>query len=137
MSVDMFGDNPGGQALFAQHQARAEAEIAAAERTPRPVIGEKYRITWEMVNQAALPKYFNADPRFYSNATQIIPNSRIPDEDWHEIRRETTDPWDQYRQLKAWADAGEQFVRNVRLEKATTEPVWVPVTDHDATEGHQ
>jgi hypothetical protein len=38
MSVDMFADNPGGQALFAQYQARAEAEIVAAERMPPPLV---------------------------------------------------------------------------------------------------
>lgn len=88
-----------------------------------------YRISWEMVSGGALVKYMNADPLFYSNTTQTVPNSQIPDEDWRSISREDTNPWSQYHQLQAWAKADEQFVRNVRLEKATSEPHWVPVED--------
>jgi hypothetical protein len=77
-----------------------------------------YRLSWEMVYQGALARYCNASPAFYKNVKQTVPNSQIPDEDWRPIERIGTDPWAQYNQLKKWADADEQFVRNVRLEKA-------------------
>lgn len=92
-------------------------------------MSDVYRITWEMVSQGVLHKYLNADPMFYSNTTQTVPNSQIPDEDWLPISKESTSPWDQYRQLRAWAAADQQFVRNVRLERCASEPVWVPVED--------
>jgi hypothetical protein len=93
------------------------------------LMGDIYRLTWEMVRQRELVKYMNADPLFYSNTTQTVPNSRIPHEDWYELSKETDDPWDQYHQLCAWAKADEQFVRNVRLDKAVSEPIWVPVEE--------
>lgn len=44
-----------------------------------------YRLSWESVRLNALWKYSNADPTFYKNTTQIVPNSQIPDEDWHPV----------------------------------------------------
>ena len=87
-----------------------------------------YRLTWEMTSLNFLHLYSNADPRYYKNTTQIAPNSEIPDEHWHEVSRETDDPWQQYNQLKKWADADTGFVRNVRLEKQVNEPEWREVT---------
>jgi hypothetical protein len=86
-----------------------------------------YRLTWEMVGLAHLGLYSNADPRLYKNTTQVVPNSQIPDEHWHEVSKQDSNPWDQYRTLKAWADADTGFVRNVRLERQVTEPRWEPV----------
>jgi hypothetical protein len=87
-----------------------------------------YRVRFETVSQSALRKYCNADPVYYSNVTQTVPNSQIPDEDWHEvIGHETGDPWQQYSQLVAWETADEQFIRNVRLERLVSEPQWETV----------
>lgn len=87
-----------------------------------------YRISWEMVPLSHLWRYSNADPAYYKNTTQTVPNSQIPDEHWYPVSRETTNPWSQYGTLKRWADADEQFVRNVRLERAVqAEREWVPV----------
>lgn len=83
-----------------------------------------YRIRWEAVDLRHLARYSNADPMFYENTTQIVPNSRIPDEHWHPVSRETDDPWDQYGQLREWADADTGFVRNVVLEEQVSEPQW-------------
>ena len=87
---------------------------------------EIYRVRFEVVNQSALRKYSNADPLLYKNTTQIVPNSQIPDEDWHEVTgRETDSPWSQYDQLRAWEADDREFVRRVRLEKMAAEPEWV------------
>lgn len=51
-----------------------------------------YRISFETVKQSRLRNYCNADPAFYKNTSQVIPNSQVPDEDWHFITRETDDP---------------------------------------------
>ena len=90
-------------------------------------MAEIYRLSWETVKQVALVKYCDADPTFYKNVTQTVPNSQIPDEDWHEVQRETDNPWDQYRRLRQWAAEDREFVRNVRLERMASEPQWVPV----------
>lgn len=87
-----------------------------------------YRIRFETVHQSALKKYCNADPAFYKNVTQIVPNSLIPDEDWYEVlSHETDDPWQQYHQLQVWEAEDREFIRNVRLEHRVTEPKWEPV----------
>lgn len=87
-----------------------------------------YRLSWEMVNLRELWRYSNADPAMYSNTTQTVPNSEIPDEHWRPVSKVTDNPWDQYNTLKRWADADEQFVRNVKLEQAeNVEPDWKPV----------
>lgn len=88
---------------------------------------EMYRISWEMVGQQYLGLYCNADPMFYKNVTQTVPNSQIPDEHWHPVSREGSNPWEQYNNLRVWANADEHFVRNVRLEKQTSQPTWEPV----------
>lgn len=86
-----------------------------------------YRIKFELVRQAALARYSNADPLFFTNTTQTVPNSQIPDEDWYEVTSRPTDnPWDQYRNLRLWDSQDTGFVRNVRLEQNTEEPVWTP-----------
>lgn len=91
----------------------------------------RYRLSFEMVNMTELWRYSNADPLQYKNTTQTVPNSQIPDEHWYLVSKETDDPWDQHGQLKAWADADEQFVRKVTLEQAG-EPAWRTVTSPDA-----
>lgn len=91
---------------------------------------EIYRVRFEVVGQQALRKYSNADPLLYKNTTQTVPNSQIPDEDWHEVTgHETDNPWQQYNQLRAWEAADREFVRNVRLEKLVSEPRWEAVND--------
>lgn len=88
-----------------------------------------YRLSWEMVGSTKLSKYCNADPLIYSNTTQTVPNSKIPDEDWHAVSKETDNPWDQYYTLKSWADQDREFVRNVKLEEQVTSQVtWREVT---------
>ena len=88
-----------------------------------------YRLSWEMVKQACLYKYCNADPTWHKNTTQIVPNSQIPDEDWYLITKETGDPWQQYHTLKRWASEDREFIRHVRLEQAEVNPPeWEPST---------
>jgi hypothetical protein len=86
-----------------------------------------YRISWEYVDIKYLYLYSNADPMFYKHTTQVVPNSQIPDEHWHLIQKETDSPWSQYNQLKLWADGDIQFIRNVKLYKAISEPEWEEV----------
>lgn len=95
--------------------------------------GHVYRLSWEMVGQRSLHLFCNADPLLYKNVTQTVPNSQIPDEHWYPMSRETSDPWQQYNQLKKWADADEQFVRNVVLGKQDTQPTWTRVTQPQAS----
>jgi hypothetical protein len=91
---------------------------------------EIYRVRFEVVGQQALRKYSNADPLLYKNTTQTVPNSQIPDEDWHEVTgHETDNPWQQYNQLRKWESEDTGFVRNVRLEKLASEPKWEAVDD--------
>ena len=86
-----------------------------------------YRVRFETVAQGALRKYCNADPVFYKNTTQLVPNSQIPDEDWYEVTgHETDDPWQQFNQLVAWETEDREFIRNVRLEQLVSEPKWEP-----------
>lgn len=92
-----------------------------------------YRLSWEMVKQTALVKYSNADPMFYSNTTQTVPNSEIPDEDWQVVGPvEFTIPGnehriDQWKTLTEWSMSDKQFVRNVKLERRVGAPSWIEV----------
>jgi hypothetical protein len=75
-----------------------------------------YRIVWEMAALSFVRDHID----YYENPT--VPNSLIPDEFWGEVAAEGgEDQLDQYRQLKEWADADTQFVRNVRLYELTAE----------------
>lgn len=86
-----------------------------------------YRLTWEMVKLDCLRKYCNADPSYYKNTIQVVPNSQIPDEDWKPVSKETEDPWQQYHTLKQWALEDREFIRNVFLEEAEiSPPEWRP-----------
>jgi hypothetical protein len=87
-----------------------------------------YRVLFETVNTSALHKYCNANPVMFENTTQTVPNSQIPDEDWHPVEGRATDnPWQQYSQLRQWVREDREFVRNVRLQKMTSEPEWAEV----------
>lgn len=86
-----------------------------------------YRLSWEIVHPHDLHLFSDADPAYYSNTTQTVPNSQIPDEYWYKIVKESGDPWSQYNQLKEWSDNDEQFVRNVKLEKQVATPTWEEV----------
>ncbi len=100
----------------------------SAAGTPE-VITEIYRVLFEVVSQSALRKYSNADPVMYKNTTQTVPNSQIPDEDWHEVEGRATDnPWQQYNQLRKWEAEDREFVRNVRLQRMISQPEWAEVT---------
>jgi hypothetical protein len=80
---------------------------------------------FETVSQGALVKYCSANPLYYSNVRQTVPNSQIPDEDWYQVTgREIDDPWTQYENLKKWADEDREFVRNVRVEQQVAAPQW-------------
>jgi hypothetical protein len=94
-----------------------------------------YRILFEGVGTSSLPPYMSADPRLDYEAVQTVPNSRIPERDWHPIETiETDDPWGQFDQLKGWADADIGFVRNVRVEKLVTRNpyTWTPIPNPQA-----
>lgn len=95
-------------------------------------MSEMYRIRFETVVQDHLKYYMNADPAYHGNVTQMVPNLQIPEHEWYEVKRETSDPWDQFWTLRKWADAGEQFVRNVRLERLVTAPEWASVSVEEA-----
>lgn len=88
-----------------------------------------YRLSWEMVSVVHLARFCSHDPTFYQYAQQIVPNSKIPDEYWRKVDRTTDDPWQQYRQLQRWEKADKEFVRNVKLEVAQNELIWLPVED--------
>jgi len=89
-----------------------------------------YRVRFETVATGALRRYCNADPAFYKNTTQLVPNSQIPDADWREVTgHETDNPWQQYNQLRVWEREDREFVRNVRLERLISDPVWEPVPE--------
>ena len=84
-----------------------------------------------MVKQGDLWMYSNADPRYYTDTSQTVPNSEIPDESWHEVSRtgEYESLAGQYHTLKQWALEDREFVRNVKLHKQVSEPQWEEVTE--------
>lgn len=86
-----------------------------------------YRILFETVYQGRLKEFTNVDPLYHRSRQirQVVPNSEIPDDAWHEvIAGPTENPWDQHATLVMWAAEDRHFVRRVRLEKLVTEPVW-------------
>ena len=95
-----------------------------------------YRILFETVWSGNLKKYMNADPAFYSHVTQTVPNSQIPDEDWHEVIKETDNPWQQFSTLSLWAAQDKEFIRNVRLERLVRQPEWQPVSREELISGN-
>lgn len=92
-----------------------------------------YRLSWESVNLAELWRYCDENPAYFKGTKQTVPNSRIPDEHWHTVSRETDSPFQQYEALKAWADEDREFIRNVVLERAVSDPQW-EVVDPDPGE---
>ena len=86
----------------------------------------KYRVSFETINPHRLGRYSDADPTFYKNTTQLVPNSKIPEEEWRLVSRVTDDfvsAMSQYENLKKFHDADTGFVRNPRLEESS-EPEW-------------
>jgi hypothetical protein len=70
---------------------------------------EIYRVLFETVHTSALRKYCNADPVMFRNTTQTVPNSQIPDEDWHPVEGRATDsPWQQYKPAPPVGDRGSR-----------------------------
>lgn len=89
-----------------------------------------YRLSWEMVDSHELWRFCNANPSFYKNTTQTVPNSLIPDQYWRPVSKETVNPWQQALKLKEWSDADKEFIRNVKLEKMVSKPSWEEVEIH-------
>lgn len=86
-----------------------------------------YRIVFETVDTMRLKEFTNRDPALYRSrdVKQVVPNSEIPDDAWHEVITEPTDdPWERHAVLVTWETQDREFVRNVRLERLVTEPVW-------------
>lgn len=94
----------------------------------------KFRLSFEVVSATNLWKYCDADPTFYKNVTQLIPNSQIPDEDWYKIEKETDNPWEQYNNLRKWDRENREFVRNVVLEKLVGEPKYEVIVNGNCPE---
>jgi hypothetical protein len=92
-------------------------------------VSEIYRVVFETVRQDRLKEFCNADPAHYTNVSQVVPNSAIPEDAWYEVRGIATEaPWDQHATLVQWAAADKEFVRNVRLEKLASPEVWEAVS---------
>jgi hypothetical protein len=101
-------------------------------RMPVPKTAGNYRVHWEGVGTSRLHLYMNADPMSCTNCRQNVPNSSIPEADWHPVHSMTTaDPWEQYDQLKRWELNGYGFVRNVRLTREIHPAQWVEVDRKD------
>lgn len=89
-----------------------------------------YRILFETVSTMRLKEFTNVDPVYHRSrdVRQVVPNSEIPDDAWHQVITDPTDnPWDQHATLVLWATEDRHFVRKVRLERLAVEPVWEPV----------
>lgn len=87
-----------------------------------------YRVVFEVVGQASLGLFTEYDPALSKGHRQTVPNSQIPDEHWHKVEgRPTSEPWQQYNQLRQWDKDDKEFVRNIRLEQMVSEPVWAEV----------
>jgi hypothetical protein len=89
-----------------------------------------YRILFETVDTMRIREFTDRDPALYHSRDvhQIVPNSEIPDDAWHQvITNPTEDPWDQHATLVIWATEDREFVRKVRLEQMVSEPVWEEV----------
>lgn len=97
-----------------------------------------YRIRFELVAISELHKYCNADPAYFKNTTQLVPNSQIPDDDWYEvITPETASPFTQFNQLRKWSNEDREFVRNVRLERMVNEPEWTEIEIYELYNGSE
>ena len=83
-----------------------------------------YRLQFE----AVLP--MGPGAKYYYGEKPICRPEEVTDEAaW--VKSDKTvdyDPWEQYRNLKRWAETGEQLIRNVKLFEAG-EPTWKEVTD--------
>jgi hypothetical protein len=80
-------------------------------------VSKIYRLSWEMVKQGSLHKYCDANPVFYKNTTQLVPNAEIPDDEWELIvKAPETEPFGQFNNLCASENSGFGFIRNVKLE---------------------
>lgn len=72
----------------------------------------QYRLSWESpstIDCATVETHYGRSiwPRFdWDNLTS-----------WHSTSKITDNPWQQYNQLKAWAESREQPIRNVKLEQ--------------------
>lgn len=72
----------------------------------------QYRIVFETVAP------FGSRLKYYTNKLKPCCHSHeIAEEDWHEVKNDTDDPWTQYNNLKHWEETGEQYIRRVKLYK--------------------
>jgi hypothetical protein len=87
---------------------------------------EIYRVVYQTVTRRHLVKYCDVDPASSRRVTQTVPNSEIPDEDWHDVAGRPTDfPWGDFLLFRQWEQKDREFVRHVRLERlVVTEPQW-------------
>lgn len=85
----------------------------------------EYRLTWEMPDARAVVEY---EAQHGGDVWTRLPWTDDWFDSWHAVSRVTTDPWDQHKTLKAWAESREQPIRNVELERRDIRPDdWQPV----------
>lgn len=99
-----------------------------------------YRIAWQGVKNMKLVKYMDADPHYYKNINQTVPNSSVDEEDWHDVlgmeAEDIGDLLDQFNKLREWEELDFGFVRRVRIEHLP-DPKWltVPISEVEALAG--
>lgn len=71
--------------------------------------GKTYKLRFEVVSAIGVGS------QFYNGEEPNCKPADVPDEFWHVVEKFDTNLWDQYRNLKKWAETGEQLIRNVRL----------------------
>jgi len=69
--------------------------------------------------------------QFYYNEHPNCKPSEVPDEFWHKVVVENSNPHDQYNTLCKWVKEGVQLVRNVKLFELTGNPEWKLVERKD------
>ena len=94
----------------------------------------EYRLTFESISP------FQADEMEQRHGKGVWP--RLAEHAWDALSwrkptvKITTDPWDQYRTLKRWADTHEQPIRNVILEQRPAplpDEGWTPAIDAEVS----
>lgn len=83
-------------------------------------MADTYRLSWDMPN-------FNQVAEWQARGVLA---SQIPDGDWHRtVRVAESDNGilEQAATLARWAETGEEYIRNVVLERQVMEPTWEEV----------
>lgn len=112
----------------------AQASVAEVEPGGHEVAGrsikqpaaELYRLSWEM------PPAVVIDRVEAQRGPEIWPSYEFDTLTWHRVETITDNPHGQHETLTRWAENHEQPIRNVKLEKLATKPVWVVVEDVSA-----